>query len=357
MTDLSIFLEEHPYVDYSSPPIIRAKAEELFPGAESPLERVRIAYEFVRDEIPHCFDIGSDIITSRASDVLAGGNGGSATRRQTCSRPCSAGSGFPPGSATSTSPLRTTTRSATASTATTRSIWTTAGYSSMHAGTRAAGVHSSRRRNLSSRIPTGAITTNTSGKGSTHRRRWASCGCSTPLRHGRTSLRTCRTISRASPISSTGDARGEGAAALPSAWAGWVQWLDRWKRPAKECIMGGQSGMQGAEQEAAEHGRAPESIICVSPSAPPARIPLHRHAQRIANRIDRHIHVVTPPPYRARPDSSSRRGPRGGSVTRLAAGGARLIWNAITSKSPGLAWVPIRWAARGFYQIAEGRGL
>ncbi|MCT8338386.1 transglutaminase domain-containing protein [Methanoculleus sp. Afa-1] len=70
MTDLSIFLAEHPCIDYSSP-IIRAKAEELFPGADSPLERVRIAYEFVRDEIPHCFDIGSDVITARASDVLA----------------------------------------------------------------------------------------------------------------------------------------------------------------------------------------------------------------------------------------------------------------------------------------------
>jgi transglutaminase-like putative cysteine protease len=70
MTDLSIFLAEHPYVDHSSP-IIRAKAGELFLGTDSPRERVRIAYEFVRDEIPHCFDIGSDVITSRASDVLA----------------------------------------------------------------------------------------------------------------------------------------------------------------------------------------------------------------------------------------------------------------------------------------------
>ncbi|SCL75953.1 putative protein involved in cytokinesis, contains TGc (transglutaminase/protease-like) domain [Methanoculleus chikugoensis] len=74
MADLSIFLEEHPYVDHPSP-LIRAKAEELFSGAESPLERVRIAYEFVRDEIPHCFDIGSDVITARASEVLARGTG------------------------------------------------------------------------------------------------------------------------------------------------------------------------------------------------------------------------------------------------------------------------------------------
>ncbi len=74
MTGLSIFLTEHPYIDYPAP-IIRAKAGELFSGIESPLERVRIAYEFVRDEIPHSFDIGSDTITARASDVLAQGTG------------------------------------------------------------------------------------------------------------------------------------------------------------------------------------------------------------------------------------------------------------------------------------------
>jgi len=74
MTDLNIFLEEHPYVDYSSP-LIRAKAGELFSGTDNPLEKVKLAYEFVRDEIPHCFDIGSDVITSKASDVLAGRTG------------------------------------------------------------------------------------------------------------------------------------------------------------------------------------------------------------------------------------------------------------------------------------------
>lgn len=74
MIDLSIFLAEHPYIDHSSPRI-RAKAGELFSGIESSLERTRIAYEFVRDEIPHSFDIGSDAITARASDVLARGTG------------------------------------------------------------------------------------------------------------------------------------------------------------------------------------------------------------------------------------------------------------------------------------------
>jgi hypothetical protein len=57
----------------------------------------------------------------------------------------------------------------------------------------------------------------------------------------------------------------------------------------------GQFGMQGAEQGAAEHGRAPESTILRVAFRTTARIPLHRHAQRIANRIDRHIHMVAPP--------------------------------------------------------------
>ena len=64
------FLEEHLYIDYSSPPI-QALARELFSGIDSTLEKVKVAYEFVRDEIPHSFDIGSDAIVSRASDVLA----------------------------------------------------------------------------------------------------------------------------------------------------------------------------------------------------------------------------------------------------------------------------------------------
>ncbi|WP_245611536.1 transglutaminase-like domain-containing protein [Methanolacinia paynteri] len=68
------FLEEHPYVDFSSPNI-RLKAEELFSGANSPVEKAKIAYEFVRDEIPHSFDINTPVITAKASDVLAAGTG------------------------------------------------------------------------------------------------------------------------------------------------------------------------------------------------------------------------------------------------------------------------------------------
>lgn len=63
------FLQEHPYIDYSHP-LIRAKAAELFDGLEDDIQKAKAAYEFVRDEIPHTFDIQSDTITAKASDVL-----------------------------------------------------------------------------------------------------------------------------------------------------------------------------------------------------------------------------------------------------------------------------------------------
>ncbi|MCL2862765.1 MAG: transglutaminase family protein [Methanimicrococcus sp.] len=77
--DFSKFLAEHPYVDFSSP-LIQAKADELFRGITNDVEKTKIAYEYVRDEIPHSFDIPFfDIIvktiTAKASDVLKHGTG------------------------------------------------------------------------------------------------------------------------------------------------------------------------------------------------------------------------------------------------------------------------------------------
>jgi len=67
--DLSIFLASDEYVDYISP-IVKEKADELFCGIHSDIDKARIAYEYVRDEIPHSFDIDAKIITAKASDVL-----------------------------------------------------------------------------------------------------------------------------------------------------------------------------------------------------------------------------------------------------------------------------------------------
>ncbi len=63
------FLQVTEYIDYNSE-IIQQKALELFTENMSNTEKARIAYEFVRDEIPHSFDCNAKIITAKASDVL-----------------------------------------------------------------------------------------------------------------------------------------------------------------------------------------------------------------------------------------------------------------------------------------------
>ena len=62
-------MQEHKYVDFSSPKI-REKVAELFSGLRDDTQKAKIAYEFVRDEISHTFDIQSDVIIAKASDVL-----------------------------------------------------------------------------------------------------------------------------------------------------------------------------------------------------------------------------------------------------------------------------------------------
>lgn len=72
--DLSIFLAEDEYVDFSSA-MIKEKAYELFHNVNTDTEKVKIVFEFVRDKIPHSFDIRAKVITARASDVLTNKTG------------------------------------------------------------------------------------------------------------------------------------------------------------------------------------------------------------------------------------------------------------------------------------------
>ena len=67
--DKNVFLEENLYIDFSSP-IIQEKSKNLFYGIDDNIIKAKIAYEYVRDEVPHTFDVQSDIITAKASDVL-----------------------------------------------------------------------------------------------------------------------------------------------------------------------------------------------------------------------------------------------------------------------------------------------
>ena len=63
------FLEATKYVDFGDPAVAR-KAAELFQVGMTDAAAAEAAFLFVRDEIPHSFDIGADKITASASDAL-----------------------------------------------------------------------------------------------------------------------------------------------------------------------------------------------------------------------------------------------------------------------------------------------
>ena len=63
------FLESSEYVDYEDESIVRT-AKELFKNCISDIDKTKTAFEFVRDKIPHSFDIKAKAVTAKASDVL-----------------------------------------------------------------------------------------------------------------------------------------------------------------------------------------------------------------------------------------------------------------------------------------------
>ncbi len=67
--NLKDYLDELDLVDYSHP-LIRQKADELFYDEQSEIEKVKIAFEFVRDKISHSWDIQSTRVVCKASEVL-----------------------------------------------------------------------------------------------------------------------------------------------------------------------------------------------------------------------------------------------------------------------------------------------
>lgn len=67
--DLSSYLSSSKYVDFDKK-IIQDKANELFHVGFNEIDKVKIAFEYVRDEISHSWDIQSDRITRTASEVL-----------------------------------------------------------------------------------------------------------------------------------------------------------------------------------------------------------------------------------------------------------------------------------------------
>ena len=65
----SVYLAETKTIDYGKP-IIQEKVSELRDGTASTIEYVEKAYEFVRDRIPHSWDIKSPIVSRKASEVM-----------------------------------------------------------------------------------------------------------------------------------------------------------------------------------------------------------------------------------------------------------------------------------------------
>lgn len=61
-------------IDYDNETIIKL-ANVLFKKANNELDFIKIAYEFVRDNISHSADINEDTITCSASEVLQAGHG------------------------------------------------------------------------------------------------------------------------------------------------------------------------------------------------------------------------------------------------------------------------------------------
>jgi len=66
---LNDYLAETKEVNYSDQ-LISNKIAELFTPAQSDVEKAKVAFEFVRDEVGHSWDIQGRRVTSKASDVL-----------------------------------------------------------------------------------------------------------------------------------------------------------------------------------------------------------------------------------------------------------------------------------------------
>jgi transglutaminase-like putative cysteine protease len=72
--DLSAYLAADEAIDHGHP-VVRQAAARLAREAEDSYAYARLAFEFVRDTIPHSQDSGDPRVTWRASDVLEQGTG------------------------------------------------------------------------------------------------------------------------------------------------------------------------------------------------------------------------------------------------------------------------------------------
>lgn len=72
--NMDAYLEETSIINYRHP-LIQEIIAEIEGKAETKLERATLAFQFVRDEVQHSFDIASEVITITASDAVVKGEG------------------------------------------------------------------------------------------------------------------------------------------------------------------------------------------------------------------------------------------------------------------------------------------
>ena len=68
------YLSETPSIDYMNSHI-QGKVRELRNQSENEIDYIKRCYVFVRDEIPHSWDIGADMVSKTASEVLVNKTG------------------------------------------------------------------------------------------------------------------------------------------------------------------------------------------------------------------------------------------------------------------------------------------
>ena len=69
-TDMQSYLRENEYINFSNT-LVKKLVENLYKEKDSEIIKIKKAFEFVRDEIKHSWDIKSTRITIKASEVLA----------------------------------------------------------------------------------------------------------------------------------------------------------------------------------------------------------------------------------------------------------------------------------------------
>lgn len=72
--NIDVYLKKDDIVNYENENITKL-ADSLFSNADSEMDYIKKAYEFVRDNISHSADINEDKLTCSASEVLAAGHG------------------------------------------------------------------------------------------------------------------------------------------------------------------------------------------------------------------------------------------------------------------------------------------